>query len=242
MAIKKTLLEIVQEILNDMDSDSVNSISDTVESEQVASIVESVYYSIIATRRIPEHQELVKLTAASDTNFPTHFEYTDNVWKIEKVWYKNSDGMYQEVHWCSPMDFLDVTDGRQSDYDSVSDKQAGTSLRIANNKHPQYYTSFDDQWIVMDSYESTVDSTLQNSKVRAYGYVYPVFSQADAHTPDLDGTLFPFLIAESKSTAMSLLKGGSDPKVEQTARRQKSFMQNDLYRTVRENKRPKYGR
>ena len=95
----------------------------------------------------------------------------------------------------------------------------------------------------MDSYKSTIDSTLQQSKVRAIGTVTPVFdSTSDSYVPDIDGVLFPYLIAEAKSTCFSVLKGGVDQKIEQSARRQKSAVRNDMYR----NKRPKnwstYGR
>lgn len=242
MAMKKTLLQIVQDVLNDMDSDDVNSIADTVESKQVASIVESVYYNIIATIDIPEHNQLIKLTPASDSNFPTHFQYTDNVKSVGKVWYQDDNADYKEVRWCDPLDFLVRSDGLGSNFVNVNDKKAGTTLRIGNNEDPRFYTSFDDEWIVMNSYDSSVDSTLQASKVRAYGHVYPVFTQTDTYVPDLDSTMFPYLIAEVKSTAMSLLKGGSDPKVERQSRRQRFFKQNDMYKTDRENKRPKYGR
>ena len=44
MAIKKNLLEIVQNILSDMDSQEVNSISDSIEAMQVAQIVETTFY------------------------------------------------------------------------------------------------------------------------------------------------------------------------------------------------------
>jgi len=44
---KMTVLEIVQDILNDIDGDEVNSIDDTLESEQVAQIVKSTYDAII---------------------------------------------------------------------------------------------------------------------------------------------------------------------------------------------------
>ena len=52
---KYTLLEIVQEILSDMDSDEVNSIDDTVESQQVASIVRSAYMAIMSNRNWHTH-------------------------------------------------------------------------------------------------------------------------------------------------------------------------------------------
>jgi len=123
-----------------------------------------------------------------------------------------------------------------------TDVAGGTPLYIRNDRMPSYYTSFDDYHIVMDAYDATVESTLQQSKTRAYGTVYPTFSQTDSFEPDLDDTMLPFLLAEAKSTCFSLFKSGSDPKVEQAARRLKSYVQNDMYRTKRENKRPHYGR
>ena len=239
---KKTLLQIVQSILSDMDSEHVNAISDSVEAQQVASIVEDTFYNIVATRLVPEHDELLKLTAASDSSYPTHFSYPDQVKKITNVWYEDSNGDYLEVCWVEPLDFLNKTDGTQSDFDTVLDKNGGTKLRILNNQRPSFYTSFDDFWMVFNSYDSTQDATLQQSKVRAYGTKTPSFSITDSFVPDIDDVMFPYLLNESKSVAMSLLKGGSDPKVEQAARRQKSYVQNDLYRTERPNKWSTYGR
>lgn len=239
---KKTLLEIVKSILSDMDSEDISSISDTIEAQQVASIVEDTFYNIVATKVAPEHAQLIKLTAASDSDHPTHFHYPENVKEITKVWYEDSEGSYRRIDWCEPMDFLSRTDPVASDYDTVLDQNGGTKLRIVNNETPRFYTSFDDYWMVFNSYDGDEDTTLQASKVRAYGIVYPVFDQSDSYTPDVDATMFPYLIAEAKSTAMSLLKGSSDPKVEQAARRQRSLVQNDMYRTKREPSRKKYGR
>jgi len=239
---KKTLLEIVKSILSDMDSEDVSSLSDTIEAQQVASIVEDTFYNVIASRMIPEHQELIKLTPASDSAHPTHFHYPTNVKEITKVWYEDEDGAYRKVDWCDPMTFLERTDSTSDNYDTVLDQNGGTKLRISNDETPTYYTSFDDYWIVFNSYDSDEDTTLQASKVRAYGTKYPVFEQSDSYIPDLDATMFPYLIAEAKSTAMSLLKGGSDPKIEQAARRQKSYVQNDMFRTKRNPSRRNYGR
>ena len=72
--------------------------------------------------------------------------------------------------------------------------------------------------------------------------MYPTFSQTDSFAPDLDNTLMPLLLAEAKSTCLSLFKGGSDPKVEQAARRLKSYVMNDQYKTKRPNIRNYYGR
>ena len=107
---------------------------------------------------------------------------------------------------------------------------------------PSIYTSFDDEHIVMDGFKSSVVSTLQTTKTQAYGIVTPTFSLSDTFEPDLDEDLIPYLLAEAKSASFSLFKSGSDPKVEQSARRLKSFVTTGLYRTKQENVRNNYGR
>ena len=240
-----TLLEIVQKIINDMDSEEVNSISDTSEATQIANIVEDTFYNIISNRLIPEHEEMVKLTSESNSNTPTHFTYPSRVTKVFKVWYDTSDDdtyEYVEMPFVSPETFLSRTDKVTDNYDSVSDPVSATKLRVVNNKMPEYYTSFDDKYIVFDSYDSTVDTTLTTEKSRALCVRTPPFTIADSFTPDLDDNYFPLLINESKSVCMSLLKGQVDPKVEQSARRQRSRVQNDLFKTTRKRGLSSYGR
>lgn len=243
---KMTLLEIVQSILSDMDAENVNSLSDTTEAMQVASIVRDTYFNIISNRNVPEHKQFIKLVALSDSARPTHMKYGDDVQDIEKVWYDTSrDGSfeYTEIRFVTPLDFITLSDGIQSNYVEVSDIKAGTKIRVGTNKAPSYYTSFDDEHIVFDSYDSTVDSTIQNSKSRAYGVKVPSFSVTeDTFIPDMDHNYFPLLLNESKSVSLSLLKGGPDPKVDQAARRQRARVQDNKYNTTRTRGLSKYGR
>lgn len=125
---------------------------------------------------------------------------------------------------------------------SVLDTQAGTTLLISQDKQPSFYTSFDDNHIVMDAYDAAIESTLQESKTRAFGAVFPSFTISDSFVPELDDNLLAYLLAESKSVCFSLFKNGSDPKIEQSARRIKSFTTRDSYKTKQVNKRPHYGR
>lgn len=241
---KRTLLEIVQSILNDMDSEAVNSISDTVEAEQVASVVEDVFFNIISAREIPEHKQLLQVTSLSDSAKPTHFHYPTNTKEIVILQYNigTSGANWSDILFVEPIDFLNRMNGQASGVVVATDVAGGTPLYIRNDRMPSYYTSFDDYHIVMDAYDATEESILQQSKTRAYGTVYPSFSQTDNFEPDLDDNMLPLLLAEAKSTCFSLFKSGSDPKVEQAARRLKSYVQNDMYRTKRANKRPHYGR
>ena len=241
---KRTLLQIVQNILSDMDSEDVNSISDSIEAEQIASVVRDVYYNMVSTRMIPEHQELVKLVSLSNSARPTHFQVPDSVKRIDFIRYNvstTSDTEFKEIQYIEPLLFLTLhQDG--TNVDTVYDVNGNTPLLIRNDQMPTYYTSFDDLHIVMDSYKSDTDQILAENKTQALGHKIPTFTISDNFTPDLDEVLFPYLLAESKSTCFSLFKSGVDQKIEQAARRQKSYMQSDMYRVKKENKRPYYGR
>ena len=241
---KRTLLEMVQSILSDMDSEDVNAISDTLEAQQVASVIEDTYYNILSARDIPEHQQLLKLTSLSDSTRPTHFSYPTNVKQIEQLSYNTATTgtQYASVNYVHPLEFLERMDDTSSSSVKVPDKVGNTDIFVNNNEHPTYYTSFDDTHIVMNSYKSSLESTLQADKTRAYGTVYPTFTISDSFEPDLDDNMLPYLLAEAKSTCFSLFKAGSDPKVEQQARRLKSYVQNDMHKTKQANKRPYYGR
>ena len=241
---KRTLLQIVQNILSDMDSEDVNSISDSIEAEQIASVVRDVYYNMVSTRMIPEHQELIKLVSLSNSSRPTHFQVPDSVKRIDFIRYNvstDSDIEFREIQYIEPLVFLTLhQDG--ANIDTVYDVNGNTPILIRNDQMPTFYTSFDDLHIIMDSYDSSVDQILSESKTQALGHKIPTFTISDNFTPDIDEVLFPYLIAESKSTCFSLFKSGVDQKIEQAARRQKSYMQSDMYRVKKENKRPYYGR
>ncbi len=241
---KRTLLEMTQSILSDMDSEGVNSISDTVEAGQVASVIEDTFFNIIAARDIPEHKQLIKLTSLSSSAKPTHFKYPTNTRKLELIQYNigTTTPNYKTMKYVDPMTFITQMDQSASGVVVVTDVKGSTPLYIRNDSMPSYYTSFDDENIVMDSFDASVDTILQTSKTRAYGYIYPTFSQTDSFVPDIDDTMLPYLLAEAKSVCFSLFKSGSDPKIEQSARRLKSSVQNDMYKTKMANKRPNYGR
>lgn len=250
----KTVLEMVQIILNDMDSEPVNQLSDTLEAEQVAIVLEETFNDIVSTRDVPEHKQLLKLTPASDSEYPTEFIYEDNVVRIEKVWYDvqenivptNAARTYREIYWKDPLDFLRAVDPYSSagtDYDTVLERSSGTTLRIQNNAHPTFYTSFDNGRIVMNSYHGVYDDTLQASKVRAYGSVLPTFNKDDPdHVVDLGPAYTQYLLKEATARCFDLFKGGITPKLEQSVKRAKNHLRNDRYRTLRANTRNDYGR
>jgi hypothetical protein len=245
---KMTLLEIVQDTMNDMDSDEVNSISDTVEATQIANICRSVYYDVITTVDLPEHTELMSVSGLSNSSRPNYMD-ANSVTEIKEFRYNVSDTAgeleYKLIDYVPPDDFIQrivTRDTSQTEVIIVTDPTNGISLPIINNKMPDYYTSFDDRYLCFDSYDSSIDSTLQSSKTMVLGIKLPSFTMTDASVPDMDDTIFPYYLAEVKSRALSLLKGGPDPKVEQFARKHRYFQRNNRYKTGEQRILNDYGR
>lgn len=246
---RKTLLAIVQDILNDMDSDNVNSIMDTIESEQVAQIVRSTYEAMIANRDWPHLHRLVEVNHSGTPDRPTHMVVQQEIKQLLTLFYnkaKRNDTrkLYQPVHYVEPDEFLIRSNALNTDNPNVEivTDPSGVEIQVYNNTAPTYFTSFDDKTLVFNSYDREVDDALQSSKIQARAVVQPVWSHRDDFVPDLPSHAFPALIEEAKSRAMIKLKQMEDPKAEQEARRQQRWLSRNSWRVSGGIKYPNYGR
>lgn len=246
---KMTLLEITQDILNDLDGDEVNSIDDTMEAQQVAQMVKSTYYAQISNRNWPHTRKLVSLQASGDSALPTHTKLIDPIKELVSVNYNCvKDGetrkRYQQMKYLDPDNFLRKSNQRNSDeanIDVIIDP-TGIELLIRNDLAPTYFTSFDDTTIIFDSYDSSVDDTIQESKVQAMAYVIPAWSHVDDFIPDLPDEAFTALLEEAKSRAMFKLKQMTDSKAEQESGRQQRWLSRKAWRVAGGVKYDNYGR
>lgn len=246
---KKSLLQIVQNILNDLDSDEVNSIYDTVESEQIAEIVEQTYNDIISTRNWPHLSKLIQLESSTTQDKPTHCKLPESVKELEFINYDtrkedDDDLAYRPVEYLYPDQFLYHTNQRRSsaDYTDIINNDDGLVLLINNNEAPKYWTSFDDEYIVFDSYNKSMESTIQNSKMQVKAYVTPKWETKDSFIPDLPAEAFSKLIAEAKSTAFLVIKQMSNEKAEQISQRQSRWLSRKAWSAKGGVRYPDYGR
>lgn len=246
---KLTLLEIVQDILNDMDADNVNSIDDTIESQQVAQIVKTCYYEISANRNWPHQKKLITPQSSSTLDRPTYIRIPVEVKEIEWIKYNkhkedSTQVEYRDVRYLDPFSFLTMTHARNSNSDDVQVcfDLGGTPLLVYNNRAPAYWTSFDDDWIVFDSYDKSVDDTIKSSKVQIYAYASKPWETTDDFVPDLPAEAFPALVEEAKSTAFIALKQMANQKAEQKASRQQRWLARKAWRAHGGIKYPNFGR
>lgn len=240
---------MVQEILGVMDGDEVNSIDDTIEASQVADIVVSTYNAMMSNRNWPHAKKLTSLTAFGDTSMPTHMTVPDGVKELIGVKYNKfkvgqTKRVYQSVRYLDNDSFLRRMDGLNSDADNVDiiEDTSGVELLIRNDQAPTYYTSFNDVEVVFDSYDNEVETTLQESKVRAQAFIMLSLDKLDDAVPDLPEEAFASLIEEAKSKCQLQIHQFEDPKSEQEATRQRNWLSRKAFTVAGGVKYRNYGR
>lgn len=244
-----TLLEMVTDILSDMDSDPVTSYLDTTESQQVAQILQTTYYNIIDGRDWPHLYNLLQLTETSSTT-PTRLTIPNTI--VEVLWVKydkrrsgDTRNKFTEIVYKTPHEFMNILNARKSDnsnIDIITDT-SGLVMNIYNDKPPQWYTTFDDDSVVMDAYDSAVESFLRTSKTQCYGKIYPTpVCLSDGLYFDLPTEGYSYLLNEAKSTAFMVLKQMPNGKAEEYAKSQKRRMSWEAHNIDKNNRYPDFGR
>ena len=234
---KMTLLAMVQNILSSLDADEVNSIGDTIESQQVAEVIRTCYFEMMGNRNWPHLKKLTQLDTSNDVTKPNYLKLPERLkelsfFKYEQTSASNNTVGYNDVKYLHPDEFLRMVSSRNvsnTDMVSVTD-YSGVKLYIRNDKAPSYWTSFDDVYLVTDSYDSSVDDTLKGTKTQCVAYLEPTWTHDDSFIPDLPGEAFAALLEESRSTASIDIKQMVNQKSEQKAGRQQRWLARKAWR------------
>lgn len=245
---KQTLLELTQNILSAMSSDEVNSITDTVESQQVAEEIRNTYFELYSNRNLNQFESLINLESLNDPDTPHVMTYPADVRQIRWIKYKNfrSNGRFDTVEYICPEDFIyrvvETSLGALTPYKTVTLlPTSSVTYSIAANRVPQYFTVFDkDKTVVFDSYDLESENFLTGSSALAWASQESSFVLEDDFIPDLEIQLFPHLLAEAKAACFVNLKEVSNSKEEQRARRQLVKSQNKTAKITDEDRGPFY--
>lgn len=182
-----TLLQVVQQYLDATSGFYVDSIFDTDESQQVANISERIYYEMVQDfPHLLFVQKDVTLDSISDPTKPNFLLIPKEVQSIKdsELYYnisESGDLQYRALKYCSPLEFMSIT-AQYSSKDTSVDVITGfdnQKMGVINDEWPQYFTSFDGEHIVTNSYNSEYETTIQASKTRILVSQMPVFLQQD---------------------------------------------------------------
>lgn len=248
-----TLLEMVQRILESMDSDEVNSYDDTVESSAVANIIKETYYYLVSRMDLPATETFFNLDASGDNTKPVLMTLPSDAVNIQNLKYKHTESgktVFVDQTYLDLREFLDrqyALDESETEVSTMTVSLDGTSFlfKYHNDRHPTCYTMVENN-IVFDSYDSTVENTLQASNTMAFGPKIPTFTMSNTFVPDLDPKQFQLLLNEAKSQAFVELKQTANAHADRRA--SKMFIntqrtKRDIpYKTPEIRRVPNYGR
>jgi len=208
-----SLLTVVQKALTATNSFEVNSIDDTPEAQSIADFAEDVYNDMVV--ELPEWQfqeKLLSLESSLDNTRPNYMKIPAGVTKIKEssVEYNVSkDGgySYRKIKYLEPQDFLELIQGDYSEASVEIEDYDGTRYMIKNDRMPTYFTTFDGVHLAFDSFDSSVDSTLQETKSRFIGTKERDFTRTDDFLIPLPEHLQSYYLAGVRAKASEYLSG-----------------------------------
>lgn len=223
-----SLLELVQRVLESIDSDEVNSIADTTESVAIANIVKESYFEIISDIAPKDTSNLFHLDASTDNTQPCVMYLPDNAINIKHFKYNIGpsiqDMNYRDICYLDMDSFLSMLDGYDPSDSWVStqtvDFNGGSFVfKLRNDESPRWYTSPDDRTLIFDAYDSSYETTLTSIRTHILGETVPIFNLTDTFVPQLDPKQFTLLLNKSKATAAVELKQVANDRAQKVERR-----------------------
>ena len=250
---KDTLLEIVQDILSEADGDNINSIGDTVESEQAAAVVQSEFFNIVDQMDLDHHKTVSQLTATSGTT-PAVMTRPEGFYDIAWIQYDKrvtagADPSFDHVHFMPTEDFVQMVASLTASASNVDQQTVnGITFNCYNDRSPTWYTflsGYDS--IIFDAYDSDLETNLQTSKSMAYGVQRPTLTIADATVPDLPQNLMTLLRNRSRAMYWDLYKDGVTKEIDKRQRNSEVRAQRQRHiaaqnRRKEQRRTPNYGR
>ena len=189
MATTLTLLEVVQNALHATSGDEVASITDTPDAIQVAQISKDVYEELMELTDWPHLYTYKYLTSLNDVDAPTYFALDTAFERISCIRYDitkagDTDKSWRTLQWQEPEEFLELALQRRSGNADVTITAgvggAGVEVMVRNDLAPTYWTTFDNVYVVCDSYDSVEDTNgLDGSKALVRAKSIPDFDDTD---------------------------------------------------------------
>lgn len=242
---KMSVLEIVQTVLEKMDSDEVNTIFETVESRGVATEVRDSFRHIVSNSEDYQTEGYIQLEGLADATFYNQLRLPDNVLNIHEFWMTDQNNRRIVLEYLPPKEFVDMLFNNEGARQVPAAGTIGPTFPVGNCRDPEYYTTFDEKHIFLDSVDLEVNDTVHAARTGARATIAAEFRLEDDFVPPLFADEFPLLLNEVIDASFINFKGVSNSKAQSRARQQKVMKQNnrDRIQTSEPKVRtPSYGR
>lgn len=209
-----TLLELTNKILNKLSSNEVDSIEDTNEATLYANEILDVFLQYHSKSR----EAWVKNKFKMNDKGKFVLETPKNVQSFDYIKYNGT-----KLEYVNPSDFEDrlfKNKGKEG-YD-----EDGYGI----NKMPEYFTSYDQVSIEVNSIDTKIEQAVSGSKTSCYGKVRPTVKLEDDYIPSpLLPSLFDALLSDATANCLNRYR-------EKSAQHDRQEAQKIINRTNRNNR------
>lgn len=220
---KYTLLELVQEVSREIGDKERIGLDEDLRVNDIANICINVLEGICTRRQWEFLRDRIVVPTATPSK--TGVTTPDTVVRVNGVKYKVGT-QYKELCYLLPEDFLRMTDNNVNNTEPVVVAGGGT-IYVANNKAPSYYTSFNEEELVFDSYDSTVSAGIVAANVQIWADIQLDTAGAreaglpvESWTPDIPARLNSLWLWECIEKCYSSIVRVDNQQATREARRQ----------------------
>lgn len=261
-----TMLDTVTRVLSELNSDMVDSIEDTIEAKEIASIVRDVYQSVTTEYSWLANENFINPITSDESII----ELQPNITHIKRVLIKpsticgdtvscqagriqnpvytkggpvtancNTDAKgWKELTYLDKGDFMSIMSTTPYD-DSNGIPYAHYGVYTGTQANPTYYTVIYNH-LILDSICKEAYENFPLSDLRLLGQYTADIPLEDGAVINLNPQLFAYFLAECKSQAFFSIKQMPNTKIEQLAQRLRRQLVNSKSRQGRNNTKIKY--
>lgn len=211
---KRTLLELINDVLTSLDYELINTIGDTPESDRVARIIRNEYSKLMSRDEWPHLNVATELTALGDVTRPNFMQVPSTVANVDHIRYDITETgdtnkiMKTITFYENPQDFLDIIYSRNTGDSNVTvyNTSEGIPIWTITDQAPSFCTTFDDDIIVFDAYNPSEDTTLQASKSLVLGLRGQAWTESDSFVPPMPVNMVAMFTSKCKVVANELMR------------------------------------
>ncbi len=245
---KRTILQLVQDLGDGIGSDEIDTLAETVEVVKITAILSQTLKEVLDRKTWEFMKDKVRqlddrLPGSSQLNT---LLIPPDVTRIDCLKYKADNGKFYEVTYMQACDFIQLVQSRDADTDddvTAIINSDGVALNTYTNRVPQHWTSFDEETITFDAYNSDSGNGVLIADSVIIADVMPLtdFTDPDA-TLNLPERMETLIFNEALVTCNYRLRQTRDPRADRVARRQNVSLRENEHKTKKDKKVQRYGR
>lgn len=248
---KKSILQLVQELGEGIGSDEIDSLDETIEATEIATILEQTVTEVISRKRWEFIKDRVRQLDAIDgasTQLNT-LNIPSDVTRVNCLRYKDTNNTdvttFIDVMYMQPCEFIEFVQSRNSADDNITAiaNSDGVLINVLTDNAPTRWTSFDEEVITFDAYDSTVSTGNLAADSVIIADIVPVIDYTDpTATLKVPERMETLIFNEALSTCNYRLRQTRDPRADRIARRQHISLRENEHITNKDIMEKTYGR